>query len=178
MNGKKIFGAFTLAAALFFFWPGVVGSWQEMRALRAALDERTVLNDERTKILANAATEYKKYKELLGSSDGRTFISLVPVKKDSAELVSAVQDMASGAGAQLIELRMQEEKNAKESTYKSLALTIELSGSYRSLNAFLSSLEQYVRILNVTGIEASSANTDRTGDALRFTIQATAYFIK
>lgn len=179
-SGKKIFGAFALSIALFFVWPGIVGSWQEMSALRVALAERQQLHEERTIILNNAMTAYEKYQSILGSTSGRLFSALVPVKKDSAELVSALQDMAVTTGIQLNEIRMSDalrDTNAANDTYKTMTLTMDMSGSYPSLRAFLSSLEQYVRVLNVQNIDVSAATLQQTG-ILKFTVTAQTYFIK
>jgi Tfp pilus assembly protein PilO len=175
INGKKIFGAFALAIALFFVWPAVFGSWQEMQALRSALAERQDLQTQRATILANVQTAYAKYQSIVNGPSGRTFTQLVPVKKSTAELVSAFQDMANSSGIQLNEVRMNEAAGAGGDQYKTLTLTLDMGGSYPSLRTFLGSLEQYVRVLNVKSIEV---NSSPQSSALKFTIIADTYFIE
>jgi len=175
MNRKNIFGAFTLAIALFFFWPAVYGSYQEMRALQTALSERQTLSDSRAAILSKAAEEYKKYQTALGGDVGRNFIQLVPVKKNTAELVSAMEDIAQSSGVQLTQVQITEAKAKEGDPYKTLSLSLEMSGSYPALRSFLTNLEEYVRILNVSSIEISS---DETTGQLRYVVKADSYFLK
>jgi len=175
MNPKNIFGAFTLAIALFFFWPAVYGSWQETQAMRSALSERQQLLERRTIILTNAGQEYTKYQAAISGDTGRNFVQLVPVKKNTAELVSAMQDIAQNAGVQLAQVQIAEAKGKDTDPYKTLSLSLEMSGSYPSLRSFLTNLEQYVRILNVGSIQVSA---DRTTGQLRYSIKADSYFLK
>jgi len=175
-NSKRIFGAFTIAIALFFLWPVVFGGWAKIGALRAAVAERESILAQREKILANVRSAYSEYTQKLAQEDGKKFAALVPVRKDSAEIVSAVHAIAGDSGVQLGELRTTETKAAGAEQYKTLSLTMDVAGSYASMRQFLASLEQYVRLLNVDTIEAS---VDASNEAqLRFTIRADAYFIK
>jgi Tfp pilus assembly protein PilO len=176
-SGKNIFGAFTVAVALFFFWTAVVGSWQKVSALKDARDARNQLLQQRTAILDKIAKEYRTYTANV-SGDARTrFSAVVPVKKDTAELVSAVQAMTSDAGLQLNELKTTDAtKSGGGDQFRTISLNLDLSGSYPALRTFLGDLEQYVRILNVNTIEVN-ADTKAAG-RLRFTIRADAYFLK
>ncbi len=175
MNAKNIFGAFMMAVALFFMWPAVIGSWQEMTALRSALAERQQLSEQRTEILAKAAKAQVSYQALLASATGRNFGALVPVKKDTAELVSAIQDIASDAGVQVSQVKLSEDTAIESAPYRTLTLAVDISGSYTGLRVFLSGLERYVRILNVNEIKIS---LDQQTGQLKYTVTADAYFLK
>lgn len=175
-NSKRIFGAFTIAVALFFLWPVVVGGWAKIGALRAAVAERESILAQREKILANIRSSYTEYTQKLTDEDGQKFAALVPIKKDSAEIVSAMHTIAGDSGVQLGEIRATDAKAASGEQYNTLSLTIEVLGSYTSMRQFLTSLEQYVRLLNVDTIEASVDTSNES--QLRFTIRADAYFIK
>ena len=175
MNAKNIFGAFTLAIALFFVWPAVFGSWQEVSALRSALTDRQALADQRAAILSKTDQEYTQYQALISGNSGRAFAELVPVKKDSAELVSAIQDIANSSGAQVTQIQVSE-ANAKEgSQYQTLSMTISLTGPYPGLRSFLAGLENYVRILNVGNVQIS---VDQTTGQFTYSVKADAYFLK
>lgn len=175
-GGKRIFGAFTVAIALFFFWTAVIGQWQLVSALRAAVAERTDLLSQRQKILDTIAAAYQEYQSKLSASDGTKFGELVPVSKDTAGLVSAMQGMASQAGAQLTEVGIADAKGITGQQYKALALSMKLAGSYGALRQFLAAVESYVRVLTVTSIQASS--DIRNPGQVTFTILANAYFLK
>ena len=105
MDGKKIFGAFVVAIALFFFWPVVFGSWQEIGALKAAVSERQDLVTQRKEVLANVSSLYTNYKNKLTAQDSLKFSSLIPVRKDSAELISAIQSIANDSSLTVKEIR-------------------------------------------------------------------------
>ena len=176
MNSKRIFGAFVIAIALFFFWPGVIGQWQKVSAERAAVAERTDLLAQRQVLLAKINTAYAEYQSKVSSTDGTKFSALVPVHKDQAELISALQDMATQAGAQLNDISIAEAIAATDTKYKTLTMSLKMTGSYTSLRQFLGSVEVYVRVLNVKSIQAASDT--RTSGQLTFTISADAYFLK
>jgi len=175
MNAKNAFGAITVAIALFFLWPGVFSSWSEMRALKEAVAEREKLVVERDAILKDAAEEYAKYQRILKGTSATTFTSLVPAKKDTAELVSAVGAIAATSGLQLAKIQVLESTAAKNADpYATMTLAIELSGQYTGLTSFLRDLENYVRVLNVKSIEIGS---DDAG-VLKFAVRADTYYIK
>jgi Tfp pilus assembly protein PilO len=174
MNSKNIFGAFSLGIALFFFWPAVYGSWQEVSALRQAVSDRQQLLDTRTDILSKASDEYKKYQAALAGVGGQNFAQLVPVRKNAAELVSAAQDIAQTSGVQISQIQITELKGNPGDAYKTLTMSLEMTGSYAGLRTFLTDLENYVRILNVNSIQISA---DPTG-GLRYIIKADSYFLK
>ena len=174
-NSKSLFGAFVLAAAMFTVWPGVFGAYGRVQALRDAKAARETLLAERTKILSDASSEYAAYTAVTTGEAGRAFEALVPVGRDGAELLSALDDMATRAGVTLSQVSVSEAKQAKGQTYQTMTIRTDLSGSYSGLRTFLASLEQYVRVLNVQALEVSEDN--KTG-GLQFSLQADAYFIK
>ncbi len=175
MNPKNIFGAFTVAIALFFFWTTIVSSWAEMGALRASLAEHEQVLQERTDILEKFKAEYAKYQKVIQSPVGRTFISLIPVKKSTAELVSASEVIATRSGLQITTIQFTEEKGKPESAYETTTIILEMSGSYTALIAFLRDLESYVRILNIQSLEISQG---KQPGVLAFNIRADTYFSK
>lgn len=176
IDGKKIFGAILIAVALFFFWPAAIGTWQEVSALRATVSERQDLLKARTQILADTAAAYQQYTAKLSSQDGLKFAALVPVKKDQAEILSALQDIAASSGVTLGELRVSDATGKEAGQFKTLSLTMDLTGSYRSLRTFLGDVEQYVRLLNVQTIQATT--DPRSPGQLKFTVKADTYFLK
>ena len=176
ITGKKIFGAFAVAVALFFFWPAVVGKWQTVSALRRAQAERQDLLRARQEILASAAAAYQEYTTKLDAADGQKFAALVPVRKQQAELISAIQDMAAGSGMTVNEVRISEEAGKGDTRFKALSMSLDMGGTYRALRTFLADLEQYVRLLNVDSIEVSR-DTSIPG-RLKFSVKASAYFLK
>lgn len=176
MNAKNIFGAICVAVALFFIWPAVFGSWSEMQALKTAVKEREDLVAKRDEILKEAATQYVKYTEIKKSDLATVLASFVPIKRDTAELVSAASSIATTSGLQLQKIEVSEATSAKsKEAYGTMSLTLEMSGGYDGLKTFLRDLESYVRILNVKNLSISKENL---GTDMRFTVEADTYFIK
>lgn len=175
IDSRKIFGAFIIAIALFFFWPTVIGSWQEVSALRAAAAEREDLLSKRQETLAKVASVYADYQSKLSQQDSQKFAALVPVRKDIAELTSAIQDIADNSGIAVNEVQISEGKDTT-GQFKTFSLSLNTQGSYASLHSFLQGLEQYVRLLNVNTIQITSDTQDP--GRLHFTIKADTYFLK
>jgi Tfp pilus assembly protein PilO len=175
MEGRKIFGSFVIAIALFFFWPTVVGIWQEVSVLRAAVVEREGLLKQRQDILANINSAYTDYQTKLNQQDGQKFTELVPVRKNTAELISAIQDIADNSGITVNEIHINEGKDIT-GQFKTFTISLDMGGSYSALRSFLKGLEQYVRLLNVNNLKIASDT--QTPGRLRFTLQADTYFLK
>ncbi len=175
-DSKKIFGAFVIGLALFFFWPAVVGSWQEIGALKDAIAQRQDLLKQRQDAFDHVKSLYAEYKSKLNAQDSQKFSSLVPVKKDSAELVSAIQAIGNDSGMTIKEVRIADVKST-DTQFQTLNISLDLTGGYPALRAFLGELEQYVRLLNVRALAVTS-DTGQSGGALNFTLRAEAYFLK
>jgi Tfp pilus assembly protein PilO len=174
MTGKRMFGALTIAAALFALWPAVFGGWAKVNALRDGVSEREELLSQRRTILANVAKVYEEYQAQTAQEDGRNLLAIVPVKKDSAELVSALQAMASQTGVRINELKVSEPTAAgRGEATKVLNIGVDLTGAYSAMRAFLDAMEQEMRLLNVSDITVA----DDPAGALRFSITAETYFI-
>jgi Tfp pilus assembly protein PilO len=173
-SGKRIIGALAIAIALFFAFPVVLGGFQRISAFRAAVVERETLLAQRATILSNVDAQYAAYSRQSGTDVGRTLAAFVPVKKDTAEIISAIGDIAVQSGVVLEGLSVGEQKSGQQGSYRTLSLTMKLSGSYSSLRAFLGNVEAYVRLLNVMSLKVG---TQQSG-ALSFEVNANAYFLK
>ncbi len=178
MNAKNIFGAFSIAIALFFLWPAVFSSWSEVRALKESLAAHQDALKERTDILDKASSEFIKYQAVLQGANGKKYFELVPAKKNTAELLSATQSIAANAGIQVTTIQFGETPSTNKKTvesYETMTMTLEGTGSYSALRSFLDNLESYVRILDVQSIELGQARQEGT---LNLKVQASAYFSK
>lgn len=178
MNAKNIFGAFTVAIALFFMWPGIFNSWAEKNALKASLAEYELILAERTDILEKSKTEYAKYQSVTQGATGKNFLEVVPAKKNTAELLSATQAIATNSGILVTIIQFGEDltKSAKKSEpYETLSITVEGTGTYTALRSFLGNLESYVRILDVRSVQIGQGKQEGT---LGFKIQANTYYSK
>jgi Tfp pilus assembly protein PilO len=174
--GKSIFGSIVVAIGLFLFWPLVLGSWDRLALLRDARTERQELLTKRIGVLDKINKDYAEYQKLVASPDGKKFVALVPTKKNVPEIISAISDISGSSGVQVREFTVNEGKSPPSQGYHVLQLALDISGEYKSMQAFLERLEEYVRILNVDSLEV--ATDSRVPNQLNFTIRAQTYYIQ
>lgn len=180
---RRLIGAFVIAIALFFFWPGIVGQWRQIGALSAALTERQKIYDDRKAILDAVPTAYTEYQQELSGDKAARFAALVPVRKSTAEVLSAMQAIAQSTGVQLgnvafstpQEQGASSEEGGVSAGAQSLDITLALTGPYAGMRQFLIGLENYIRILRVNSVIMGAA--ENSSD-LQFTIKSTAYFLR
>jgi Tfp pilus assembly protein PilO len=174
-SGKRIIGALAIAIALFFAFTVVLVGFRRIGAFRTAITEREDILAKRIAILANIEAQYAKFTQQEGTDAGKMLAAFVPVRKDTAEIISAIDAIGVQSGVILDEFSIGEQQSgAQAGTYRTLSLQMSLSGSYSSLRLFLENVEAYVRLLNVTSLKVT---TEQSG-ALRFEVTADAYFLK
>lgn len=177
-ESKRIFGSIVLAAAVFAFWPIVIGGWSRVQGLRTAVTDRSDLLAQRQTILSDIQAAYQEYQANVKGDNATKFASLVPAHKGQAELVSAINAAAGSSGVTVDGITMTANTGgASASTvqYQTLTLAMDVHGSYPGLKSFLSALEEYVRVLNVQSV---AANVDPQTKQLTFTVSADTYFLK
>lgn len=178
MGARNIFGALVIALALFSFWPFVVGRFQQTGALREALAERQALVAERQQALENFTRELDRFQTQLSGDDKDKFAAIVPEKKSTAELLSALDAIANSTGVRLLEANISELKSRRRgtsTTTKTLVLSLDLEGRYESFRAFLGQLERSVRLLDVQSLDV--AEGELPGELI-FDVEARAYFLQ
>jgi len=174
-SGKRIVGAFAVAIALFFAFPVVLGGFQRIGAFRTAIAERETLLEQRNATLDNVDVQFAKYSQQANADVGHILTAFVPVRKDTAEIISAIGDIAVQSGIVLEKMSVGEQQAGKQAgSYKTLTLDMNLTGSYSSLRTFLTNVETYVRLLNVDSLKVST----QPSGALSFEVIANAYFLK
>lgn len=175
MGARNIFGAFVIALAMFSFWPFVVGRYQQVSSLRQALAERQALVDSRQSALENFTRERDRYESQLSGPDRAKFSAMVPQRRSTAELVSAMDAIASGTGMRMADINVSEERARKGDVTLSVTISVELEGRYEGFRAYMAQLERSVRLLDVESIDI--ATDDRTGGQT-YSVTARAYFLQ
>ncbi len=178
MNAKSLFGAFSVAIAIFFVWVFVVTSWGEMRALKTSLAEHKQVLLERSAILDSFIAQRAAYQKIMSSEDAKNFLDLIPAKKNTPELLSAAQAIAINSGVQLKSIQFGAQESTKASApqpYMTMTMIMEGSGTYSALRSYLDNVETYVRVLDVRSLDISPS---QQGGLLTFKIEAVTYYIK
>lgn len=154
---------FVLAAAAAYFL--AFPEWQKISALRVDIRSLQALNTELTALAEKSEILQQEY-NAIPEADLEKVRSIAPATADTSRVLSDLENLAqrnalllsrvefAGAaqgavtGLQLPTSRL----------YTALPVTMQLSGSYESLRAFLINLEHNLRVLDVSSILFSSAS--------------------
>ncbi|HZZ99209.1 MAG TPA: type 4a pilus biogenesis protein PilO [Candidatus Paceibacterota bacterium] len=175
MNPTKTYiGALLIAAAAVAFWMLALPAYDQVVSLRDALSQREEILQNRTAIVSNIKSLDKQYTE--HSAEIQRFSNIVPASKDTAELVSTIQAMASQNGLTLTGVAMGSQNGSKnKDPYQTQSMDISVTGKYLSFRSFLSNLESNLRIMDVTNLDISQTTGDSSD--LNFRIKANAYYL-
>ena len=174
---KSLLGAGLIAlagfVALAFVWP----KYGQITELRTALQNREELIAGRQEALTKVAQLYQDYTE---NEDQIALISrIVPAQKNTAEIISAIDNIAIRSRVSIANLQITEAKknsNAKDaSTLNSVKVNLEINGDYYSVKLFLQNLEKNLRIFDIETL--NMAVEEKTG-LIATTITGQAYFLK
>ena len=110
------------------------------------------------------------------STNTRTILHALPPAYDYAALASSVESLAQRAGVSFTGAIGQDNSasavaSAPTSTPIEIPLTLQVSGDYGSIKAFIENLEKSIRPISVVGVTYSGTNS-----SLRASIQATTYY--
>lgn len=170
---KTYLGAGLIALAGILFWVLVMPAYNYVSALGTALEERQAVLDDRSQVVANISSLTKGYAQR--ASDLERFSNIVPAKKNSAEIVSTIQALATQNGLILNSMALGSAESKEKNPYAVLSVDLGLSGSYPAFRSFLASLEQNIRVMDVISIDASRPGEDPT---VGFRLKANAYYLK
>lgn len=175
-TAKNYLGTLCIALGLFIVMAMAWPQYNHIGQLRAAIGEREIILAERQSLIEKVKTLESEFKKR--ENDVQRFGSVIPAKKSSAEIVTAIENIATTSGMQLSGLIMANKDANETDPYESLTIEINLNGSYPSLVNFLAALEQNLRLMDVTSIEAGMAAVPSGQQALSFRVKVNAYFLK
>ncbi len=167
-------GAGLIAVAGILFWVLVMPSYDKVSANREALTERKTLLEGRGAIIANVKSLLKDY--AAHADEVKRFSSIVPAQKSAAEIVSAIQTLATQNGVQLNTLAVGATLGDTQNPYQDQTIDIGVNGSYPAFKSFLSALEKNIRVIDITSIDASPTTED--SPIISFRLKGTAYYLK
>lgn len=170
---KNFIGAGLMALSGFLFFVWALPYYDGISVLNTAVKQRQDLLAGRSVIIDHVKELNKQYQQ--ESSGINQLSSIVPSKKSLAEVVSAIENITSKNGVQLVSSNVSDHKNEDPNTpYNTLTVEMGLGGSYASLVSFLQSLEKSIRLLDVFSINAETG----FAGTLNFKVTANAYYLK
>ncbi len=110
------------------------------------------------------------------STNSTTILHALPPTYDYAALASSIESLAQRSGVSFTGAIGQDNSASAVATAPTsvpieIPLTLQVSGSYDSIVAFIKNLEKSIRPISVTNVTYSGTNS-----SLRATIQATTYY--
>ena len=175
MNPTRTYiGALLMAVAGILFWVLAMPAYDKVNNLRSAQDERGSILDNHTAIIGNLDKLNKQYSA--NAANIQRFANIVPATKDSAELVSTMQALASQNGLTLTGIALSAAQNQDTNPYNTQPIDIGLSGSYPSFRSFLNALETNLRVIDVQTIDVNPISGNVS--TLSFRVKANTYYLK
>lgn len=168
---RSLLGALSLGviAVLFFvFWLPI---YDEYIGYRAVFDARKVLLKDTQDTQAKIATLSREYAQNSALITKATLA--LPKQKQLDYITSSLQEVAAGAGTQLVGISVTDGEKSKDEQYQSLKLTVELTGSYPSVVHFIEAVEQSLRLYDIQKVDITGSQ----GGAVKATLQIITYNI-
>lgn len=174
-NRKNVIGSVIIALALLTFWVLVMPERKKIGEFNDAIQLRQTDLDDRVAI-------DKKIRDINKRAEDRAIEIknlglIVPSKKDVAELISAMDRIATISGMQLAQINIQPQPDTPNDPFNGLTVTADVSGEFGSIKNFLENLEQNIRLLDVDSVQLAPTSETLTS-VLNVSIQARAYFLK
>ncbi len=173
---KNYIGAGLIAIAIVLFWALALPLYDAVSDLSTAIQERNDLLASRNTIITNINNLNKEYQKRI--TEITKLSAIVPAKKSIAEVLSAIDNMATKNGIQLISSTIAGQKNSgtDNSPYNILSMDMSLVGSYPGLTNVLNAFERNLRIMDITSVDAAAVSGNNT--SLNFTVKGNAYYLK
>jgi len=148
------------AVALFFLFTN--GVYQDIKVIGAKIDNYDqALNNSRV-ILAKRDALTAQYK-LFSSKDLDSLKKLLPDHVDNVQLILDINGIAKSRGMSLKSIKIDEGDSSaskvigpNSNTFSSILVSFKVTAPYQNFTAFLSDLEQSLRIVDVTGLSFKS----------------------
>jgi hypothetical protein len=169
MKSQGLLGPILIAAAIFIFFALVMPLYNEINAVKQAIDERTVLAAD----LEDALSQVKKLKSEITSNRSKVekVSAVITGPKNSDEILVALETMANESGIDLSSIEMGQGKS--EGKYEVINLKIGGASTYWSIQSFLNKMEKNTRLFDVIKVNLSD-----TGIGVRFNLETNVYYLE
>jgi type IV pilus assembly protein PilO len=167
--GSLIIAILIFVLAFFFFFKP---KQEELKILRA---ERIKVEDE-VRVLKQKERELKKIEEELVTLNAqlKSLESIIPLRKETADILRQVQQLAYDSRLELIRYAPQSE--IKRDFYSELPIPIEITGSYHNLGSFFDRLSRFPRLFTVERFQIRALPQQSDASTVRATWTAKTYF--
>ncbi len=171
---KSLIAALCISVEAVLFFMFVMPQFNQLSGARKTLDERTALLADTKAAQDNIIRLEENYKTNEGSI--QKILLAIPKDRRLDYITSSIQIAADSSGMKLKAISFGEvAKNTGE--YQTLPIHTELTGTYTQLLKMLGSLEQSLRLYDVTRIDAGE-DSSAGGGSLAITLDLVTYSLK
>lgn len=164
------------ALAFIMFFVLVMPQYDAIKLFRETVAARETLFAERSAIISRIQ-ELERQAETRQADIDR-LSTFMPQGKQIDEIVSSLEKIAANSGMQLNVITTSEAGAATAEDQKRVFISIDLTGTYPNLINFLKSLEQNLRLYDVSEIIVSPATITGPGNNLNFALKMYAYYLE
>lgn len=171
---KNLIAAIITAIGLFLFFTLILPEYNGLKNTRGTFADRQALLNERK-------TEVKNFQNIDALAKSRQgdiskILIFLPSQKRLDEIVSSIQRVAGDSGLQLVGMAAGDTTSLEDIGYKKVFLNVDLNGRYPAFVNFLKSLEQSLRLFDVSEITAASSGGGLAG-SVDLSLKMYAYYI-
>lgn len=165
-----------LALTLIVFFVLVMPQYDSIKIFRETVAAREALFAERSAIISRIQELERQAEARQADIDRLT--TFMPQGKQMDEIVSSLEKVAANSGMQLTVITTSEAGTATAEDQKRVFVSVDLTGTYPNLINFLKSLEQSLRLYDVSEIVVSPATAAGLGNNLNFALKMHAYYLE
>lgn len=177
---RDLIASIIFSLVCFLFFTFVVPQYQAILDVRAAIDDRQSLLNERTGLKKNVeelAAQYEERKVEIQKLD-----RLLPKGSKYDEIIENIYNIAAQSGLQVSSLTMNEETKTNTNEYSRVFIRLETSSSYEALSVLLGELEKSLRLYDISEINlgrgAVATGSTTPGDSFAVDIRFNTYSLK
>lgn len=149
-DNQKLIGSLFISIASFLAFYLILQTYDQIRELKIATNNRKELLESRTKTIDNILRIKKDYES--SNKIVETISMPIPSRKGVPELISSFEFMANSSGLSLVKLNIIENKQEK-GELRTMQLEGKLTGSYESFKNFLSLTETSRRLIDTSSVK-------------------------
>lgn len=171
---KNYLGTALIAIGVFMLYAFSWNYFSNIQVYDTAIKESRADLIEKESALKKIRVLSDQYKDKRSSI--QKIAALIPVKKNSAELISSIEQISNATGIRISKLLISDVKSDATSEYNEVRVELTTGGSYQSLVTLLKIFERNVRLLDVSQISIS--RDIQNPQILNFKMVTSAYYLK
>jgi Tfp pilus assembly protein PilO len=173
-TAKNYLGTALIATAIFILYAFGWNYFSNIQIYNVAIKDSRANLAEKGSALDKIKMLSEQYQ--IKRSSIQKISALIPTKKNTAELLSSVEEISNATGIRISKLLISDVKSDTTHEYNEMRIDITTSGNYQSLVTLLKTFEHNVRLLDVGQLAVS--RDIQNPQVLNFKLVTSAYYLK